>query len=61
MIEKTQETTFKFQTKSPEIARAVDILCQDKSARELIGLFERIKSRKRRNLLVRMARYLLNQ
>lgn len=51
-------TLHQFTTSSESIARAIHILQNDPRSRDLLTLFARLKSPKRRNILLRMARYL---
>lgn len=60
MIKSQSRTTYSFSTPSEEIAKAIEILRQDQFCRELVFLFARIKGRKRRNTLLRVARHFIN-
>lgn len=60
MIKYQSRMTYSFSTPSEDVAKAIDILSHDQFCRELVFLFARIKGRKRRNTLLRVARHFIN-
>jgi hypothetical protein len=60
MIKSQTRTTYSFSTPSEGVAKAIEILSQDQSCREMVFLFARIEGSKRRNTLLRVARHLIN-
>lgn len=60
MIKSQNRTTYSYSTPSEDIAKAIETLSNDQMCRELVFLFARIKGRKRRNTLLRVARHFIN-
>ena len=56
----TPTITYQFTTKSHACAEAIQRLLDDSRSRDLLHLFTRLQSPKRRRLIMRMTRYLLD-
>lgn len=57
-MQKIEVIDYVFKTRSKRIAQIIELLPHDKKLCDLILTFTHIKSRKRRNLVIRMAEYL---
>ena len=58
MIEIKHSKSYHFTTQSHKLIKAVGTICHDHKCQELLTLFSQIKSRKKRNIILRMTRYL---
>lgn len=53
-----KKTIYQFTTSSPRVARAIEMLLKDHRCIELLALFARLQTPRRRNTLLRVAGYL---
>lgn len=53
-----KKTIYQFTTSSERVARAIEQVLNDHKCAQLLALFERLKTPKRRNTLLRVAGYM---
>lgn len=53
-----KKTIYQFTTSSPRVARAIEMILKDHRCIELLTLFARLQTPRRRNTLLRVAGYL---
>jgi|GEM_PF-5533326 len=53
-----KKTIYQFTTSSPRVARAIEMILKDHRCIELLALFARLQTPRRRNTLLRVAGYL---
>ncbi len=53
-----KKTIYQFTISSPRVARAIEMLLKDHRSIELLALFARLQTPRRRNTLLRVAGYL---
>ncbi len=60
MIHTSQKTVYHFSTSSEAMSWVMDIVSKDQKCREMVLLFSKISSRKRRNTVLRVAPHMIS-